>query len=324
MKILVAGVGGIGGWLAGTLARGGASVSLYARGQTLAYLQSDGLKVIQGEKEEVFKLPVWDGRKPIEDPDVVLLCSKAQGLFSLAEAIKPSLESRPRVSAVVNGLPWWFLDGLNASFSDPHLETIDPGRKLRSLLADCAPIGSVVHGSSHAIAPGVIRVNNIDRFIVGDLDGKTSEETQALSRFCEDGGVSSPVVDNIRTEVWAKLWGNMSVNPPSALTNLSTAPLHDIPETRALIVALMEEFEAIGQKVGLRLPMSVEERIEVTLFLGDFRPSMLVDRDANRRLEVAAMMGCVVELADRLKMKIPASRTVYALIKGLDHSMAAK
>ena len=152
--------------------------------------------------------------------------------------------------------------------------------------------------------------------------GKGREEASALAGLCEAGGVSAPVVDNIRTEIWAKLWGNMSVNPLSALTQLTTTPLHTIPETRALIVSLMEEFELIGKRLGLRLPMGVEERIAVTEFLGDFRTSMLADLQAGRRLETDGIMGCIIELADRLGEDAPSCRAVYAMIKGLDHALS--
>ncbi|MDP4593369.1 MAG: 2-dehydropantoate 2-reductase [Beijerinckiaceae bacterium] len=322
MKILVAGIGGIGGWLAGTLARGGADVTLYARGLTLARLREDGLVVQSGEKSERFRLPVWDGQKSLAAQDMVLICVKAQDFGAIAETIAPVFFGKPRVSAVVNGLPYWFLDGLDTPFGNRNLETIDPGGKARKVLDGIKPLGSVVHGSAAAIEPGVIRIAKVDRFIIGEPDGRASEEASALAGLCEAGGVSAPVVDNIRTEIWAKLWGNMSVNPLSALTQLTTTPLHTIPETRALIVSLMEEFELIGKRLGLRLPMGVEERIAVTEFLGDFRTSMLADLQAGRRLETDGIMGCIIELADRLGEDAPSCRAVYAMIKGLDHALS--
>ncbi len=330
MKILVAGVGGIGGWLACTLARGGADVTLYARGLTLARLREDGLTLLSGDMRETFRLPVWDGRETLAPQDVVLICTKAQDVgdiaANIAQAFQQAFQNAPRVSAVVNGLPWWFLQGMSAPLKTTHLDRIDPGGKATKLFAGIRPIGSVVHASAHSVEPGVVRIAKQDRFILGDPDGAASSETKELSRLCEAGGLSSPVVDDIRKEIWIKLWGNMSVNPLSALTRLSTGPLHEIAETRALIVSLMEEFDAVGRKLGLTLPMTIEERIGVTQLLGDFRPSMLVDVELGRRLEIEAMLGCIVEIAGLLGIDIPASRVVYALTKGLDFklSQAAK
>ncbi|MGE3247765.1 MAG: ketopantoate reductase family protein [Beijerinckiaceae bacterium] len=320
MKVLVAGIGGIGGWLAGTLARGGADVTLYARGLTLARLREDGLRLIGSDGEERFRLPVWDGAgSPASIPDVVLICSKAQDVGAVAQGLASALAHGPAVSAVVNGLPWWFLDGLNAPLAKRDLESIDPGGRARAAFSGLKAIGAVVHASSHAVEPGVIRLNKQDRLILGDPDGGLSPAIQDLARLCEAGGLSCPVTPDIRTEIWIKLWGNMSVNPPSALTGLSTGPLHELPETLTLIKDLMREFDAVGQKLGLRLPMSIDERIEVTRFLGDFRPSMLVDAQAGRTLELDAVLGCIVELAELLGgMPIPASRAVYALAKGLN------
>lgn len=323
MKVLVAGIGGIGGWLAGALARGGADVTLLARGMTLARLREDGLRLILEEREERFALPTWDGAGTAPETDMLLVCTKAQDVGTIADFLAPVVAQRPRISAVVNGLPWWFLDGLDAPVASPHLESIDPGGRARKAFAELAPIGSVVHASSHAIEPGVIRVNKQDRFILGDPDGGRSKEMSELARLCEAGGLSAPIVDNIRTEIWIKLWGNMSVNPPSALTGLSTGPLHELPETLALIKQLMAEFDAVGQRIGLNLPMSIDERIAVTHVLDDFKPSMLVDAQAQRPLELDAMLGCIVELADMLgDVSIPVSRTVYALAKGLNEHFA--
>ncbi|MCC2097020.1 MAG: 2-dehydropantoate 2-reductase, partial [Hyphomicrobiales bacterium] len=320
----VAGVGGIGGWLAGSLARGGADVTLFARGLTLGRLREDGLTLQSADSSETFRLPVWDGSGVLDRQDMVLLCVKAQDLGGIAEMIAPTFAGGPRVSAVVNGLPYWFLDGLDTPFADKTLYTIDPGDKAHALLAACAPLGTVVHASSAAVEPGVVRVAKADRLIIGEPDGTISDDAKELSRLCEAGGISAPVVDNIRTEIWAKLWGNMSVNPISALTQMTTGPMHALKETRALIVAMMEEFDGLGQRIGLALPMGVEERIRITEVLGDFRTSMLADLQAGRRLEIDGILGCVIELADRLDEPVPASRAVYALTKGLDRTLTKK
>jgi len=201
MKVLVAGIGGIGGWLAGTLARGGADVTLYARGRTADRLREDGLTVIDGERSESFSLPVWDGKSGLPSQDVILACVKAQDVPAIAAALHAAYGNRPRFSAVVNGMPYWFLDGIEAPFANRNLASIDPGNRARTALGGISPLGTVVHGSAAAIEPGVIRIAKIDRFIIGEPDGSESVIAKELARLCEAGGVSAPVVDNIRTEI---------------------------------------------------------------------------------------------------------------------------
>lgn len=319
MKILVAGVGGIGGWLAGTLARGGADVTLHARGLTRARLLEDGLRLAGDAEEDVFRLPVWNGRETPEAFDMVVVAVKAHDVPAIAESIAPALSGKPSIMAAINGLPYWFLQGFGGPLADSQLETVDPGGVAGQLFAGCPVVGAVVHASCHAVEPGVVKVVKADRLILGDPLGNNEAFVREVASTGEAGGLSCPVVGNIREEVWAKLWGNMNMNPVSALTHLSATPILDIPETRQLVVDMMEEFDLIGQRIGLTLPMDIEQRIEVTRVLGDFRTSMLVDREAGRRLEHEGILGCVIELAQKLDEAVPASRAVYALTKGLDY-----
>ena len=318
MKILVAGIGGIGGWIAGALARGGADVSIYARGATLARLQGDGLTVVSGEQTETFRLPalgaVGDARF-----DVALLCAKTQDFPAMCESLSPLFGPGVEVVAAVNGLPWWFLDGKGV-----RIECIDPGARAASLLKNVTPVGAVVHATSHALEPGVIRTVKADRLILGEAPGHASRHLHALAAALEKGGVKAPVVGNIKDEIWAKLWGNMNMNPLSALTQLSSRPILETPELRRLVHDMMEEFDAIGRKLRLTLPMSADERIEITKVLGDFRTSMYADAMAQRRMEHEGVLGCVVELAEKLGVEAPVSGVVYALLKGLDASFAMR
>lgn len=315
MRVLVAGVGGIGGWTAGTLAKGGVDVTLFARGATLHKLQRDGLTLLKGEAQENWRLPAMDvACGPF---DVVFVCAKTQDFAAICTALAPVLKPGVEVVAAVNGLPWWFLEreGL-------RLERVDRGGEASALLREVTPLGAVLHASTHAAEPGVIRVVKTDRLMLGDAPGHASRHVQALAEALARGGVDAPVVGNIREEIWAKLWGNMNMNPISALTRLSSKPILETPELRALVRDMMTEFDAIGGRLGLALPMSADARIEVTKTLGDFRTSMLADAAAGRRLEHEGILGCVIELADRLAVGAPVSRAVYALLKGLDLSFA--
>lgn len=317
MKVLVAGIGGIGGWMAGALARGGADVSLFARGATLARLQREGLTVVSGEKRETFWTPVIAQADRGQQFDVMILCAKSQDFPALCDSLAPLLQKGTEVIAAVNGLPWWFL-----AERGMHLESIDPGGQATVRLRDVTPVGAVVHASSHAVEPGVIHAVKADRLILGDVPGHAARHVETLARHFEAGGVKAPVVGNIVEEIWAKLWGNMNMNPLSALTRLSSLPILETPELRALVHDMMTEFDAIGKKLGIALPVSADDRIEITKKLGDFRTSMYADAMARRRLEHEGILGCVVELARKLNVDAPVSRIVYAILKGLDVSFS--
>ncbi len=315
MKVLIAGIGGIGGWMAGALARGGADVSLFARGVTLERLQRDGLTLTSDKETETFKIPAFGAIDGAQNFDVVILCAKSQDFPAISASLAPLFLAGLEVIAAVNGLPWWFLGDCGM-----ELESIDPGARAAAILHEVVPVGAVVHASSHAVEPGVVRTVKADRLILGEVPGYPSQHVRALAADFEKGGIKAPVVGNIREEIWAKLWGNMNMNPISALTRLSSLPILEQPELCRLVYEMMNEFDSIGRKLGIALPVSADDRIEITKKLGDFRTSMYADAVAQRRLEHEGILGCVVELAQKLGVDAPVSRIVYALLKGLDTS----
>lgn len=322
MKVLVAGTGGIGGLIADALTCGGAEVDLLARGETLQRLRTDGLKMHSAGIERVHRLCALAGGELQGGYDVIFACCKSQDFPAMAQALKPALDNGAALIAAVNGMPWWFLETLRHNFGMPHLESIDPGGRAATLLADTPAIGLVVHASAHAISPGVVRIVKADQLIFGDVAGRLSAHTACLAKLCERGGIAAPVVPDIREEIWAKLWGNMNMNPLSALTRLTASPILETSELLELVLAMMNEFDQVGQTLGLKLPMSAQERIEVTKVLGDFRTSMLNDALAQRRLEHEGILGSFVELAGKCKISVPVSSIVYSLLKGLDLSFA--
>jgi 2-dehydropantoate 2-reductase len=320
MRVLVIGAGAVGGWLAGTLARGGAEVAVLARGATLQALRQSGLTLIESERRQAFALPASDRTEELPKPDAVVLAVKTHGFAEAVAWGAPALSrGRPGtlVVTVMNGLPWWFLHGLKGPLADRRLESVDPGGRAAALLAGARPVGAVVHASMRAEVPGVVRVAALDRLILGEPGGRASRETAALGEVVSAGGVSCVVTPDIRLEIWAKLWGNMNMNPVSALTGLTANGIFGEPRLIDLVRDMMAEFGRVGGRLGLALPMSVEERLAVTRRLGDFRTSMLNDREAGRPLEVEGLLGVVVELAEKLGEPVPASRAVYALARGI-------
>jgi 2-dehydropantoate 2-reductase len=320
MRVLVIGVGAVGGWLAGTLARAGAEVALLARGAALKALQERGLLLSEGEREEAFVLPASDRAEDLPRSEAVILAVKTHAFAEAVAWGAPAFSGgpgRPLVVTAMNGLPWWFLDGLQGPLADQRLESVDPGGAAAALLGGTRPVGAVVHASMRAERPGAVRVAAVDRLILGEPGGIASREAQELVARVGAGGVDCVVTPDIRLEIWSKLWGNMNMNPVSALTRLTAGGIFAEPRLVEVVRDMMSEFTHVGERLGLELPMTVDERLVVTRRLGDFRTSMLNDVEAGRPLEVEGLLGVVVELAEKLGIPVPASRTVYALARGL-------
>jgi 2-dehydropantoate 2-reductase len=320
MRVLVIGAGAVGGWLAGALSRGGAQVALLARGATLRALSERGLALSEGGRSERLALPASDRAEELPKPDAVILAVKTHGFAEAVAWGAPAFSGGPRGPLVVtamNGLPWWFLDGLDGPLAGQRLESVDPGGAAAAQLGSARPVGAVVHASMRAEGPGDIRVAAVDRLILGEPGGAASRETEGLAALVRAGGVDCPVTPDIRLEIWAKLWGNMNMNPVSALTRLTANGIFGEPRLVDLVRDMMGEHVRVGARLGLKLPMTVDERLAVTRRLGDFRTSMLNDVEAGRSLEVEGLLGVVVELAEKLGEPVPASRTVYALARGL-------
>ncbi|MDF2118166.1 2-dehydropantoate 2-reductase [Roseiarcaceae bacterium H3SJ34-1] len=320
LKVMIVGAGAIGSWLAAVLARGGADVSIVARGTTLDALQMNGLTLLESERSSNWRLPVSHDAAALPRPDLALFSVKTHAFADAVRTAQPALAHGPAIMTAMNGLPWWFLDGEERPLRGTRLESIDPGGSIAAQLGASAAIGAVVHASTVMERPGAVRSIKIDRLIVGDAAGQTSALTQAFSVCIAAGGVTCPVTPDIRQEIWAKLAGNSNMNPLSALTRLSATPLLDDPKLLDLVRAMMTEFEAVGCRLGFHNQMPAEERIAITRRLGNFRTSMLADANANRPLEIEGLLGCVVEIARRLDEPTPVSRIVYALASGLDVS----
>jgi 2-dehydropantoate 2-reductase len=315
MRVVIVGAGAIGGWLAVVLARGGAEVSLLARGAALQAIRDDNLIILESGRREEFSIRASSNAAELPRPDVVILAVKTHGFADAVGGATQLFTDRPVVVTAMNGLPWWFLGGLQGPLHDERLESIDPGGRAAQLLADVQPMGAVVHASARAEAPAVIRVMNVDRLILGEPAGAISAPTQELARIIEKGGVSCLCTPQIRTEIWAKLWGNMNMNPVSALTRLTANGILGEPRLLQLVGDMMTEFVRVGERIGIKLSMTVDERLVVTRRLGDFRTSMLNDVEAGRPLEIEGLLGVVVEMAEKLGEPIPSSRAVYALAR---------
>ncbi len=318
----IVGAGAIGGWLAWLLDRAGWDVRLLARGATLAAIADGGLKVEVGGEGFVVEAPASADPGEVGPVDYVILTLKGPALAGLGARLGPLFGPETAVVTAMNGLQWWFTDGLEGPLDGVALEAVDPGGRLRGLYPVDRVLGCVVHATVTAVAPGAIQVVATDKLILGEPDGAASPRVQRLAGALHAGGVETEVSPDIRRAIWRKLWGNMCMNPLSALTRASTGPLLDDPLTRELIRAMMSEMAALGGRLGLDLGMTPEDRMAVTRRLGDFKTSMQRDAEAGRRLELDSLLGVLVEMAERLDQPAPSLRAVYGLARRLDAALA--
>lgn len=317
MKTCIYGAGAIGGWIGIALARGGARLNAVARGVTLQTLQKDGLSLLRadGIREHA---PVHAVADPADlgPQDVVVVAVKAPALEAVAERIRPLLGPDTVVLTAMNGVPWWFLEGgFGGPLAGRRLAAVDP----RGLIADAIPsrqvIGGVVHASCSLDAPGVVRHHFGNGLILGEPSGEASPRVQALAEQLRRGGIEATVSPQIQRDIWFKLWGNMTVNPISALTGATTDKIMDDDLVRGFISAVMLEAREIGARIGVPIDQQPEDRHAVTRKLGAFKTSMLQDVEAGRPVELDALVSVVRELGQGCGVATPFTDALLGLAR---------
>ena len=297
MKACIYGAGAIGGWLGVALAQAGCTLSLVARGATLVALQTHGLRLRRPDGS-VAQVAVAAAADPaaLGVQDLVVLAVKAPGLPEVARALRPLVGPHTTVLTAMNGVPWWFLDGFGGAAEGHALESVDAGGVIARAIPAGQVVGSVVHTSCSLEAPGFVRQHFGNRLIVGEPDGSHSARLQSLADTLQRGGIDVEVSDCIQKDIWFKLWGNLTMNPISALTGATTDRILDDDLVRGFVSAVMLEAKAIGEKLGLPIDQQPEDRHAVTRKLGAFKTSMLQDVEANKPMEIDALVGAVREL----------------------------
>ena len=318
MKIVIAGAGAIGGYIGARLARADADVVLFARGPHLAAMQTRGLRVISPDGDFEVRPQVTGDLATIGEADVVFLGVKAHALTALAPTLRPLLGPDTVVVSTQNGIPWWYFQGLNGEFADWRLERVDPGGVIAQAIEPHRVVGSLAYFATEVAEPGVIRHTEGNRISFGEPDGTRTERTRALAEALIAAGFRCPVTTRFRHEIWVKLLGNVAFNPISALTGGTLEQLARHPDVSVLVRELMVETEAVAAKLGIELPISIEQRMAGAEKVGAHKTSMLQDFEAGRPLELEAVVGAVVELGERLGLPMTATRAVYACAKMLD------
>ena len=315
MKICIYGAGAIGGLMGAYLARGGETVTLIARGAHLDAMRQKGLTV-EGPGGRFTVAP-----RAVEDPadagvqDYVIVALKAQAVPGIADRMASLLGPRTAVVMAVNGVPWWYFYGLDGEYKERRLAIVDPDDRQWRLIGPKRIIGCVVYAAAEVAAPGELRHIEGDRFSLGEPNGTKSERVQALSQALIAAGLKAPVKTDIRTEIWVKLWGNVVFNPISALTGATLKQICDDPGTRALARAAMLEVEAIAARLGVRMPIGVDRRIEGAASIGEHKTSMLQDFERGRPIELDAIVGAVAELGRLVGQPTPMVDAIYALTR---------
>ena len=317
MRICVYGLGAIGGLFAARIARTGRTVSAVARGATLETARREGLALIEreGERERrsVVRVEASDRPGDLGPQDLVILTVKTTGLVEVAREIAPLLGPETVVLSAMNGLQWWFFHGMDASLGALRLETVDPGGLLTAAIDPKRVVGCVTHLSSSSPAPAVIRHGTGERLIVGEPGGGAAPRTREIVELLRAAGFEVEPSDRIQRDIWIKLWGNMTMNPVSAITGATADRILDDDLVRGYLSRCMVEAARIGERIGLPIAMSPDERHAITRKLGAFRTSMLQDAEAGRALELDALVSVVVEIGRQVGVDMPAIESLLGL-----------
>jgi 2-dehydropantoate 2-reductase len=326
MKIAVVGAGAIGGYLGARLALAGEEVTFIARGANLQAIRANGFKLIEEDGgERVAGAVRAEQDMALAGPqDYVLLALKAHQVGPIARDLRGLLGPQTAVVTMQNGVPWWYFHKLGGAFDGRPVTKVDPDGLIAANIDNERIIGSVVYPASELIAPGVVKVIEGNRFSLGEPDNSKSERALRLSEAFTRAGFKAPVSSDLRSEIWLKLWGNLTFNPVSALTHATLAGICRFPLTRELAVGMMREAQAVAEKLGVRFRISIEKRIAGAEAVGEHKTSMLQDVERGRELELEALLGTVVELARMSATPTPHIDAVYACASLLAATLAER
>jgi 2-dehydropantoate 2-reductase len=305
MKVCVFGAGAIGGFLGARLAQSGSEVSAIARGATAAALRTHGLRVQSGGALTSAAAVVAENPDTLGPQDLVIVAVKGPAMASVAARIAPLLHANTIVLTAMNGVPWWFFHGFGGKFAGTRLQSIDPEGAIAAAIADRHVMGCVVHISCSTPEPGLTRHVFGNQLIIGEPEGGASPRAEALAAALTRAGLATTVSASIQSDIWYKLWGNMTMNPVSALTGATGDRILDDPLVLRFCLAAMAEAAAIGTAIGCPIAQSGDDRIAITRRLGAFKTSMLQDVEAGKPVELDALVSVVREIGERAGIATP-------------------
>jgi 2-dehydropantoate 2-reductase len=302
VKFVIAGAGAVGAYLGACMARAGLDVTLLARGRQLRAIGEQGVRVVSPDGDFHASPKATGDPQSIGQADVVFLAVKAHSLPDLAPRLGCLLGPDTAVVSLQNGVPWWFMP----------LDRVDPGGAIAAAIEARRVVGSLVYFATEIAEPGVVRHIEGDRIPIGEPDGTRSARCRAIAEALIASGLRCPVTTHIREEIWVKILGNVAFNPISALTGATLVRMAADPYVSTLVRAIMSEAEGVAERLGMKLPVTMEQRIAGAAKVGEHKTSMLQDLEAGRPLELEAVVGAVLELGERLGVPTPNTRAVYA------------
>jgi 2-dehydropantoate 2-reductase len=325
MKIAIVGAGAIGGYLGAKLAIAGEDVTFIARNKNLAAINAKGFRLIleDGSEQHAPTAKAVQDMAEAGPQDAVLLTVKAHQVKDLLPGLRALFGPQTVVVTMINGVPWWYFHKLAGPYEGRQLESVDPGGLLARHIEPERVIGSIVYPAAELVEPGVVKVIEGNRFTLGEPDGQRTPRIEALSQAMIRAGFKSPVSKDIRSEIWVKLWGNLSFNPISALTHATLEGICRDPQGRELAAQMMREAQAVGEKLGVVFKVSLDQRIAGAEAVGAHKTSMLQDVEHGRALELEALVGSVVELGRITGTPTPTIAAIYAAAGLLDRTLGA-
>ena len=323
MKVCIVGAGAIGGYMAVRIANAGHDVSVIARGPHLAAIKARGMKLIEENDEFVAEnLTATEFVGELGPMDVVLLALKSHQIAPIVNDMSVLLGPNTVIITLQNGIPWWYFQNFVGEYANRVVETVDPGGLLFKSIDPDRLIGCIAYPAVTISKPGVIQHIEGNRFPVGELSGMKTERVQMVSDLFTESGFKSRILDDIRSEIWLKLWGNLTFNPISALSHSTLVDICQFPLTRQLAATMMTEAQTVGERLGAHFRIPMEKRIAGAESVGKHKTSMLQDVEAGKPMEIESMLGAVIELAEVTRVQTPTLRAIYACVSLLDKTLS--
>jgi 2-dehydropantoate 2-reductase len=324
MRIAVVGAGAIGGLVGGRLAAAGEEVTFIARGANLAAIRANGMRVIGEDGKETIATNVRAAETAADAgaQDVVVLAVKAHQVGAVVGTVQRLGGADTPIVTMQNGVPWWYFQRHGGQYGGTLIRAADPDGTIARTIDPARIIGTVVYPAAVLEAPGVVRVLEGRRFTLGELDGSTTPRVERIAAAFTRAGFKAPITDDLRGEIWLKVWGNLSFNPISALTHATLVDLVKFPLTRELSTEMMREAEVIAAKLGITFRVGIDKRLGGAERVGAHKTSMLQDVEAGRPMEIEALVGAIVELGRLTSTPTPHVDAVYACVRLLAQTLA--
>lgn len=314
MKICVYGAGAIGGYVATRLSISGFNVSLIARGQNLEKIKKNGLTVVYKDFRETASLKV-SSELPTEKQDFVFIATKTTSLIDICPNIKKLSSKGSTIIPLMNGIPHWYFYGIDSKWKNTDIKCLDPTGEIKNSLPWENIIGSVVYPACELVEPGIIKHIYGNRFSIGEITGMKTNRVSEISELLIHSGLKAPIRTNIRAEIWVKLLGNLALNSISSLTSDTLSGILSSPTTEKIVRALMRETENVATALNIKMPISIDKRIEGAKQVGAHKTSMLQDLENGREMEIDSIISAVQELGVLTRTKTPTIDIILPLLK---------